>query len=68
MQQRYSWSPRADLINIMSDVVQGLYVALDRFTQTAEGAIVQTPIYHPGSRPDQRDYVDYKITALWCGY
>ena len=47
MQQRYAWSPREDLISIMSDVVQGLYVALDRFSQKGDGVVTQTPIYHP---------------------
>ncbi len=47
MQQRYAWSPREDLISIMSDVVQGLYVALDRFSRIGDGVVIQTPIYHP---------------------
>ena len=47
MRQRYSWTPRADLINVMTDVVQGLYVAVDRFTQPGDGVLIQTPIYHP---------------------
>ncbi len=47
MQQRYGWSPREDLINLTSDVVQALYVALDRFSSVGDGVVVQTPIYHP---------------------
>ncbi len=47
MQNRYGWKPREDLINIMIDVVQGLYVAVDRFSVKGDGVVMQTPIYHP---------------------
>ncbi|TFG95999.1 MAG: pyridoxal phosphate-dependent aminotransferase [Myxococcales bacterium] len=47
MRERFAWSPSPDSVEILTDVVQGLFVALDRFSQPGEGAVVLTPIYPP---------------------
>lgn len=45
--RRYHWPVAAERVELISDVVQGLYLALDAFTQPGEGAVVFTPIYPP---------------------
>ncbi|MEE2663712.1 MAG: PatB family C-S lyase [Myxococcota bacterium] len=47
MQARFDWSVAPGRCEILSEVVQGLYVALEAYSQPGEGAIVQTPIYPP---------------------
>ena len=44
---RYCWEVRADRTEIISDVVQGLYMALQACTRPGDGALVMTPIYPP---------------------
>jgi cystathionine beta-lyase len=47
MRERFGWSPEPGLVEVMTDVVQGLFVALREFAAPGEGAVVQTPIYPP---------------------
>jgi cystathionine beta-lyase len=47
MQQRYGWGAPAERSLVLSDVVQGLYLALLAFTAPGDGVLVQTPIYPP---------------------
>ncbi|HEB88293.1 MAG TPA: putative C-S lyase [Deltaproteobacteria bacterium] len=47
MQERFDWSPDPRRVELLSEVVQGLFIALEAFTEKGEGAIVQTPIYPP---------------------
>ena len=47
MAQRYGWSITPERTELLVDVVQGIYVALDRFSERGEGVVVQTPIYPP---------------------
>ncbi len=44
---RYGWRVDPGRIELLSDVVQGLYVALHVLTEPGDAAIVQTPIYPP---------------------
>ena len=45
--RRYGWSVSPAEVDLVSDVVQGLYLALDRFSEPGQGAVVFTPIYPP---------------------
>jgi cystathionine beta-lyase len=45
--ERYGWSVDPGRVEMMTDVVQGMYVALDRLTEPGDGALIQTPIYPP---------------------
>ncbi|MEQ8234734.1 MAG: PatB family C-S lyase [Gammaproteobacteria bacterium] len=45
--ERFGWAIDSRDVLILSDVVQGLYVALETFSAAGEGAIIQTPIYPP---------------------
>jgi cystathionine beta-lyase len=47
MQDRFGWSPEPSRVEILTDVVQGMYVAVNQFSQAGDGVIVQTPIYSP---------------------
>ena len=47
MRERFDWSPDPKLVEILTDVVQGMYVALAQFSEPGDGAVVQTPIYPP---------------------
>jgi cystathionine beta-lyase len=47
MQRRFGWRAEAARVEMLSDVVQGLYIALLAFTVAGDGVLVQTPIYPP---------------------
>jgi hypothetical protein len=47
MEERFGWSPDAKRVEILTDVVQGMYVAVHQFTEPGDGIVVQTPIYPP---------------------
>jgi cystathionine beta-lyase len=47
MQERFGWSPEPRLVEVMTDVVQAIFVALREFAEAGEGTVVQTPIYPP---------------------
>jgi cystathionine beta-lyase len=44
---RHGWAPAPDSMAVLTDVVQGLYLALFAFTEPGDGVIVQSPIYPP---------------------
>jgi cystathionine beta-lyase len=47
MEERFGWRVDPQRVEVLSDVVQGLYAALDRFSAPGEGVVVQTPVYPP---------------------
>ncbi|MDG2335854.1 MAG: pyridoxal phosphate-dependent aminotransferase [Myxococcota bacterium] len=47
MGERFGWAVDPGDVTVLSEVVQGLYLALGSLTEPGEGAIVQTPIYPP---------------------
>lgn len=47
MAERFAWQVDPHDVEVLSDVVQGIYVALDRFSAPGEGVVVQTPVYPP---------------------
>ena len=47
MQERFDWHPDPGQVEILSEVVQGMYVALLAYAGPGEGVVVQTPIYPP---------------------
>jgi len=47
MTERFGWSIEPARVEILSEVVQGLYLALAAYSEPGDGAIVQTPIYPP---------------------
>lgn len=47
MASRYGWHPDPTQVEVIVDVVQGIYITLDRFSAPGEGIVLQTPLYHP---------------------
>ncbi len=43
--RRYGWQVDSERVELMIDVVQGLYLALDIYCEEGEGAIIPTPVY-----------------------
>lgn len=47
METRFGWRIDPRRVEALSEVVQGLYVAIDRLSERGEGVVVQTPVYPP---------------------
>jgi len=47
MESRFGWRPDLRGIEVLTDVVQGIYIAIDQFSAPGEGVLVQTPVYAP---------------------
>lgn len=47
MAGRFGWQVDPADAEVLSDVVQGIYVAIDRLTRPGDGIVVQTPVYPP---------------------
>jgi cystathionine beta-lyase len=71
MRTRFGYDvPRAQ-IELVSEVVQAMHVALVQLTQPGDGAIVQTPIYPPflgAVREHGRDFLENRLRVGARGY
>jgi cystathionine beta-lyase len=47
MQRLHGWAVEPARVEILCDVVQGMYVAVHQFSEPGDGVVVQTPIYPP---------------------
>jgi cystathionine beta-lyase len=47
MTERFAWTPDPGRVELLSEVVQGIYIAVEAYSGVGEGVIVQTPIYPP---------------------
>ncbi len=47
MQDRFGWAIDVQRVEILSEVVQGMYVAVEAYSESGDGVVVQTPIYPP---------------------
>lgn len=47
MSERFGWAIEPARVEVLSEVVQGLHLALAAYSAPGDGAIVQTPIYPP---------------------
>ncbi len=47
MLARFGWSPDPARVELLGDVVQGLYIALECYARRGDGVLIQTPIYPP---------------------
>jgi len=64
--ERFGWSIASERVEILSEVVQGLYLALAAYSAPGDGAIVQTPIYPPflhAVREQGRRLVENRLVA-----
>ncbi|TMA33674.1 MAG: pyridoxal phosphate-dependent aminotransferase [Deltaproteobacteria bacterium] len=66
MQRLYGWSVAPERVEVLSDVVQGMYTAVHQFSEPGDGIVVQTPIYPPflGSVAKQARRLDENPLAL----
>ncbi len=71
MQQRFGWRPEVGCVELLTDVVQGIYVALQQFSEPGDGVVVQTPIYPPflaSVRATKRRLVENPLALGEGGY
>lgn len=47
MVERFAWSIEPARVELLAEVVQGLYLAVEAFSNRGDGVVVQTPIYPP---------------------
>ncbi len=47
MRQRFGWNPDPAGVVLVTDVVQGFYIVLDRLSAPGAGVVVNTPLYPP---------------------
>ncbi len=47
MERRFRWSPDPGLVEVLSDVVQGVYIAIDTLSEPGDAVAIHTPIYPP---------------------
>jgi cystathionine beta-lyase len=47
MTERFGWSVDPERVEVLTDVVQGIYIALWNLTSAGDGVVVQTPVYPP---------------------
>jgi len=71
MEQRFDWRPDPACVEILTDVVQGIVVALHQFSKPGDGVVIQTPIYPPflGSvRSTKRRLLENPLALEPTGY
>jgi cystathionine beta-lyase len=70
-EERFGWRVDPGNVELITDVVQGLYVALQQFSEEGEGVVIQTPIYPPfltAVREMRRTLVENPLVIAENGY
>lgn len=70
MQRLWGWRTEPQQVEILSDVVQGLYLGLQAYTDPGDGAVVQTSIYPPfldAVRETGRSLIEHRLIAPEAG-
>src|SRR5262245_23313950 len=47
MRERFAWDLDPEHVEVITDVVQALYIAIELFSEPGDGVITPTPIYPP---------------------
>ncbi|MFQ5698024.1 MAG: MalY/PatB family protein [Myxococcota bacterium] len=71
MAERFGWQVEPRLVEVIIDVVQGIFLALHTYAEIGEGAVVQTPIYPPflgALQQTQRALVESPLALGPAGY
>jgi cystathionine beta-lyase len=71
MLDRFGWNVDPQRVVVLTDVVQGIYVALETFSQPGDGVLVQTPVYPPfleAIRETKRRMVNSELVRGPRGY
>ena len=71
MADRFGWQPEPQRVEVLSEVVQGIFGALYAYSKPGEGIVVQTPIYPPflqSVAATGRRLVDNRLTPRSSGH
>jgi cystathionine beta-lyase len=71
MRARFGWAVDPQRVDVLSDVVQGIYAAIHQFSEPGDGVVVQTPVYPPfleAVRDTARRLVENPLVAGARGY
>jgi cystathionine beta-lyase len=71
MRERFGWEIEPRRVEVITDVVQGIYLALQVYSEPGDGVVVQTPIYAPflhAVRETGRRLVSNPLAAGPSGY
>lgn len=71
MQERFGWSVSARRVEILTDVMQGVYIGLLQLSAPGDGVVVQTPIYPPflrAAEETQRRLAESPLVVGPAGY
>jgi cystathionine beta-lyase len=70
-ERRLHWKVDPKRVELLTDVVQGMYVAIEAWSERGQGAVVQTPIYPPflgAVRNTGRALVENRLVQGPAGY
>lgn len=45
--RRYGWPVDPERVEVLADIMQGIYLAIEVYSEPGDGAVIQTPIYPP---------------------
>ena len=71
MGERFGWSVEPRDVEVVTDVVQGMYWSLAAYSQPGDGVVVQTPIYPPFLRAvedNRRTLVENRLVPAPGGF
>jgi cystathionine beta-lyase len=71
MRQQFSWNVDPDRVELLTDVVQGMYLAVETLTSPGSGLVIQTPIYPPfleAATDNGREIVENRLLHQARGY
>lgn len=71
MSERFSWSPDPSRVELLADVMQGMYLAVDALTEKETAVVIQTPIYPPfllAAAENHREIVENRLVHTATGY
>lgn len=70
MERLWGWQVDPRRVEILSDVVQGLYIGMLAYTSPGDGAVIQTPVYPPffgAVRETGRRIVEHRLVPAADG-
>jgi len=71
MAARFDWPVDPRRVEILTDVVQGMYISVEAYSRPGEGVVIQPPIYPPffeAVRETERTLVENQLVATPDGY
>ena len=71
MANRFGWETDPHCVDVITDVVQGIYVSIEVLSELGDGVVVQTPIYPPflnAVRETKRRLVESRLVSTTEGW